>query len=60
VSDPYCYPGTEVLRNKLDIADAAELERVEFEHSFVRLTELAARPLRGHYDLAHLQELGCR
>jgi cell filamentation protein len=55
VSDPYCYPGTEVLRNVLDISDATELQRVEFEHSFVRLIELAARPLPGRYDLEHLQ-----
>ncbi len=26
---PYCYPGTDVYRNKLDIRDSDELERVE-------------------------------
>lgn len=29
VGNPYCYPGTSVLRNKQDIRDADELERFE-------------------------------
>jgi fido (protein-threonine AMPylation protein) len=29
VENPYCYPGSSVLRNKQDIRDAAELERFE-------------------------------
>ena len=28
-TDPYCWPGTTVLRNKLGIVDRAELDRVE-------------------------------
>jgi cell filamentation protein len=27
--DPYCYPGTTVLRNKFGIRDQAELTKVE-------------------------------
>ena len=29
--DPYCYPGTSVLRNCLDIRDQAELDAFEVE-----------------------------
>ena len=29
--DPYCYPGTSVLKNKLDLRDYAELEAFEHE-----------------------------
>jgi cell filamentation protein len=28
-ADPYCYPGTTVLRNKLDIRDPEFLQRVQ-------------------------------
>ncbi|HEX3540524.1 MAG TPA: Fic family protein [Acidimicrobiales bacterium] len=55
MSDPYCYPGTEVLRNHHGIVDAVELQRVEFARSLYRLLELNQRRLDGNYDLAHLQ-----
>jgi cell filamentation protein len=37
---PYCYPGTDVLRNKEDIRDRAELERFERMASARRLETL--------------------
>lgn len=36
VSDPYCYPGTTVLRNLVDIRDQATLDRYEAEVTAVR------------------------
>ncbi|MBV9560881.1 MAG: Fic family protein [Bradyrhizobium sp.] len=39
VSDEYCYPGTTVLRNKLDLRDAEELSAFEAEVSDVRADE---------------------
>ena len=53
--DPYVYPGTNVLRNHFGLRDAGELDRREQDASFARLLELAAEPLAGRYDLAHLQ-----
>lgn len=48
--DPYCYPGCEVLKNLLEIRDAAALEAFEAEISAQRATE----PLpRGKLDAAH-------
>jgi cell filamentation protein len=37
---PYCYPGTDVLRNKEDIRDQDELELFERQHSADRLLTL--------------------
>lgn len=52
--DPYVYPGTTVLRNKLGITDAAELDQVE--RSLV-LTRLEDGPPAGGFDLSHLQAI---
>lgn len=53
--DPYVYPGTSVLRKNFDLRDPVELAHRERDASTIRLWELRARPLRGRYDLAHLQ-----
>jgi fido (protein-threonine AMPylation protein) len=53
--DPYVYPGTSTLRNRYGVRDPTELARRETAASIVRLAELAARPIPGAYDLAHLQ-----
>jgi len=50
--DPYTYPGSSVLRNKLGIADAALLDASERR----LVTQRAAEGLpHGHFDLAHLR-----
>ncbi|MGP9766517.1 putative adenosine monophosphate-protein transferase Fic [Halomonas sp. AOP13-D3-9] len=53
--DPYCYPGTCVLRNKLDIFDAVALEEAERELSLINADyiELSLPP----YDFAYLKRL---
>jgi cell filamentation protein len=48
--DPYCYPGTTVLKNLLSIEDKDTLEAFEVEISTLRAEE----PLPdGHFDAAH-------
>src|SRR5260370_41139265 len=48
--DPYCYPGTTVLRNRLDIRDQSELDAFEVEITTLRAEE----PLPdGDFDPAH-------
>lgn len=48
--DPLCYPGTTVLRNKLDIQDQAELDEFELALFLTR----AGEPLpAGDLDFAH-------
>ncbi len=54
IDDPYVYPGSTVLRNKLGITDESSLEFHEREFAIAR----AARgiPL-GDFDLAHLRAI---
>lgn len=41
-TDPYCYPGTDTLRNLLDIRDQAELAIVEAELALTRAEQFDA------------------
>ena len=52
--DPYVYPGTSVLRNRIGIRDARELERVE--RQLVRERVVEGSP-RGDFDLRHLKAI---
>ena len=48
--DPYAYPGSNVLKNLLEITDLQELEAFELETSTIR----AAQPLpEGNFDASH-------
>jgi len=53
--DPYCYPGTNVLRNKLNITDEAELRATEARVAAVALFALEDEPLRGPLDETRLK-----
>jgi cell filamentation protein len=53
--DPYCYPGTEVLRNVKDIHDAAELAAFEAAKVAVHLARLQVEPLTGPFNLNRLR-----
>jgi cell filamentation protein len=52
VADDYCYPGTTVLKNKLDLRDADELADFEAEVSDARADE---ELLGGDLDFAHFK-----
>jgi cell filamentation protein len=54
VDDPYCYPGTTVLRNKLGLKSQPELDAFESEMSFERSTE--ALPL-GRLGYRHFRAI---
>lgn len=56
-SDPYTYPGTDVLRNMLDIRDHQQLAAFEANATAARLIELDAAPLVGRFDVAHLKSI---
>ena len=43
VDDPYCYPGTTILKNKLGLKNLCELGAFESEMSFERSTESLPR-----------------
>jgi cell filamentation protein len=55
--DTYCYPGTDVLRNKAEITDANELDTYEGELSTLRSIEILENPIAGQFDLAHLKRI---
>lgn len=54
--DPYCYPRTNILRNKFDIQDEEELKVAEARVAAVALFALEGDPLRGPMDEHRLRE----
>lgn len=54
MGDPYLDPQTGVLKNKLGITSLAEFEKLEFEVSALRDTQLTRSPLPGRFNLDHL------
>ena len=55
--DAYCYPGTDVLRNKAEITNAQDLDTFEGELSTLRSIEILENPIAGQFDLIHLQRI---
>ena len=55
MDDPYCWPGTSCLRNKLGIRDEDELARKEARIASIRDVEISRTTLPGSYNLHHLQ-----
>lgn len=52
--DPYCYPGTKVLRNKLGITDAEQLFDAERRITALRLSTIPESFANGRFGLNHL------
>ena len=53
----YCYPGTDVLRNKRNICDPKRLVLFERTITSLRQRELLSKPVAGNFDLKHLQSI---
>ena len=53
--DPYCYPGTDVLRNRLNLTDDAALLKAERELSEIAASEMDFIP--PPYDLTCFQKI---
>ena len=53
----YCYQGTDILINKLDIRTDDLLKEAESLFTAQRLLELSATPFQGSFDLKHLQQI---
>ena len=53
----YCYPGTGVLINKLNIRDNDVLYQAERDFTSLRLKELLSHPVSGNFDLLHLRKI---
>lgn len=55
--DPYVYPGTDVLKNILNIKDKKTLDDAEADYVSLRLREVAEKPLPGNYNIEHLSKM---
>ncbi|WP_070356543.1 Fic/DOC family protein [Pseudomonas lutea] len=55
-NDPYTYPGSDVLRNCLEIKDQDQLDTVESSFAAIRAAELESKPIAGSFDLKHLKD----
>ena len=56
-SDPYLYPGTNVLKNVRGLTGAEDLEQFEARCSHRRIAELIETPLSGAFDITHLKRI---
>lgn len=53
----YCYPNSNILKNKLNIRNQKELSEAEAELTFIRLKELQSKPIKGKFDYNHLKAI---
>lgn len=54
MKDPYVYPGTDILINKLHIQNQEQLDMAEADYVSYRLREVAITPQTGSFDFEHL------
>lgn len=50
----YCYPNSNVLKNKLNIMDATKLQKVETQLVLIKLYELRQKGITGDFSPRHL------
>ncbi len=53
----YCYPGSHVLRNKLNIKDQTELEAAERAITSVKASQASVERIEGGFDFEHLKRI---
>lgn len=53
----YCYPESSVLKNKLNIKASEPLAEAEREITSIRIAVAKLTPIKGHFDLKHLQKI---
>ncbi len=53
----YCYPHSNVLKNKFNITDEEELKDVERQITAVRAAQLLKEPVMGTFDADHLKAI---
>ncbi len=57
VQSIYCYQGTDVLRNRLNIRDKEELKKAEEDFAAVKQLALLQKPLKGNFTKNHLMRI---
>ncbi len=53
----YCYPDSNVLKNKLNIRDNKLLKTAEEEITLIKQMELFKNPIKGNFSKAHLMNI---
>ena len=53
----YCYPDSNVLKNKLNIRDNKLLKTAEEEITLIKQMELLKNPIKGNFSKAHLMHI---
>ena len=53
----YCYPNTNVLKNKLNIRDHKLLKSAEEEITLIKQMELLKNPMKGNFSKSHLMNI---
>lgn len=53
----YCYPGSDVLINNFNAKNQKQLDILEAGYTAKRLMDLQKNPLKGNFDLKHLQNI---
>ncbi len=53
----YCYPDSDVLKNRMGIWDREQLGRLEKRLTMPCILELIDKPIQGKFDLKHLQSI---
>jgi len=53
----YCYPHSNVLKNKYGIHDEEELKDIERQITSVRAAQILKDPIKGNFDSIHLKEI---
>ena len=53
----YCYPNSNVLKNKLNITDNSILKTAEEEITLIKQMELLKNPIKGNFTKAHFMNI---
>lgn len=53
----YCYPDSNVLKNKLNIRESKLLKTAEEEITLIKQMELLKNPIKGNFSKAHLMNI---
>ena len=57
MDNKYCYEGTDILKNKLNIKNDEKLYEVERKLTALRTKDLYKKPVKGDFDLEHLKKI---
>lgn len=57
VNSIYCYPNTNILKNKFNIIDGDILKQIESETTYLKLEQLMGMNIIGRFSVTHLKNI---